>query len=137
VAVGAVHQEGGRAARAAGGSQVVLGTGFGIGALVTLRHMRDHDELPLTPFGFRAFAGPFERVGRRAFTMLLGAFAALCAVDIVTGVLLWQRRRIGYAVGMVTSVPSLALAAGFALPVMLIGIPLRVALTLAGRRSLR
>jgi hypothetical protein len=135
--VGEVDQGGDTATRVAGATQIVLGTGFGIGALVTMRHIREHDELPMTPFGFRAFSGPFERLGWRVFTTLLGGFAALCAVDVVAGVLLWQGRRIGYALDMVTSVPSLALSAGFALPIMLIAIPFRVVLAFAGRRSLR
>ena len=91
----------------------------------------------MTPFGFRAFTGPFERLGQEAFEALLSGFAAVCVIDIVAGALLWQRRRAGYLIGLVTAAPSLALSAGFALPIMLIGTPLRLALAVAGRRGLR
>lgn len=125
------------AERAAGATQAVLGVGFGVGAVIALRHLREMGELPMTPFGFRAFSGPFERLGQPTFEALLGGFAALCAIDVVAGALLWQGRRVGYALGAVTALPSFVLSVGFALPFMLIGIPLRGVMMLLGRRESR
>jgi hypothetical protein len=48
-----------RTARAAAVAYVTLGGGFGVGAVVTLRHLERHGELPMTPFGFRSLSGPF------------------------------------------------------------------------------
>ncbi len=128
---------GASAARVAGASQAVLGLGFAIGAAVTMRHLAAQGELPLTPFGFRSMAGPFEQLGTGKLEQLGWAFAGVCTADVTAGLWLWQRRRRGLVLGLITAVPGFALAIGFALPFMLIGIPLRVLLALAGRRSLR
>jgi hypothetical protein len=50
---------------------------------------------------------------------------------------LWQGRRRGLRLGLATSIPAVVLGAGFALPFVLVGVPIRVALALAGRRHLR
>lgn len=116
---------------------IVLGIGFGAGAAVTLDHYRREGELPMTPWGFRSLAGPFEALGPERFTALGWTFVGVCALDIVAGVWLWKGRRRGATLGLATTPVALGLSAGFALPFMLIGIPIRVALVLAGRRSLR
>lgn len=54
-----------RALRAAAASHVLLGVGFGAGAVVTLVHLALTGELPMTRFGFRSMSGPFERLGRK------------------------------------------------------------------------
>ena len=131
------RSRGASAARFAGASQVLLGAGFGIGAAVTMRHLAAHGELPLTPFGFRSMAGPFEELGPERLEQLGWAFVGVCAADVLAGLWLWQRRRRGLNLGLVTAVPGFALAVGFALPFMLIGIPVRLVFALAGRRSLR
>lgn len=68
---------------AAGILQPALPAGFGIGAVVTARHLQAHDELPMTPFGFRAFSGPFEAVGKGGSLALLAGMATTSAVDAV------------------------------------------------------
>ena len=118
-------------------SQVVLGAGFGIGTIVTLNHLARHGELPMTPWGFRSLDGPFMKLGVERFTTLGWALVAVSAVDVLSCVWLWQGRRRGALVGLLTSPVSLVLAAGFALPFLLVGVPLRVLLTLVGWRSLR
>jgi hypothetical protein len=126
------------AARAAGLWQIAIAAGFGIGALVTIRHLEEHGELPMTPFGFRAFAGPFETVVDQAgFVLLLKAMAGLCALDAVAGAQLLAGRRSGLRLGILTALPSFALSIGFLLPIMLIGVPLRLLLAFAGRKALR
>lgn len=123
--------------RAAGASFVALGVGFGAGAVVTLTHLARTGELPMTPWGFRSMSGPFEELGQERFTVLGWGLVGVCALDVVAGVWLWQGRRRGLRLGSATTVPAFGLAAGFALPFLLIGVPVRVGLMLAGRRGLR
>jgi hypothetical protein len=58
-------------------------------------------------------------------------------LDALTGVWLWQGRRRGARLGMATSPFTLLLAAAFTLPFLLVGTPLRLILTQAGKSSLR
>ena len=126
------------AIRAAAVTYVALGLGFGIGAAITLDHYAREGELPMTPFGFRSLAGgPFEGLPPKQFAALGWALVGVCAVDVVAGVWLWQGRRRGAALGLATTPVALGLGAGFALPFLLIGVPIRAALVMAGRRSLR
>lgn len=115
---------------------VALGLGFGIGVAITLAYYARDGELPMTPFGFRSLAGgPFEKLSPEQFAVLGSALVAVCALDTIAGTWLWQGRRRGIMLGLATSVPSLLLAVGFALPILLIGILVRTALVLAGRRG--
>jgi hypothetical protein len=116
---------------------VALGLGFGIGAIWTMRHFGEHGELPMTPWGFRSMAGPFEALPSGPFTVLGWGLAATCAVDVLAGAWLWQGRRRGAWLALATNPVALVLGLGFALPFLLAGIPIRVALVLAGRSSLR
>jgi hypothetical protein len=126
-----------RAARAAGVIHGSLGLGFGLGAVWAILHLQRTGELPMTPWGFRALAGPFERLGTGWFSVLGAALAFVCALDVMAGIRLWQGRRDGFALGMATTLPGLVLGLGFALPFLLIGIPARAILALVGRPSLR
>lgn len=125
------------AVRAAAVSYVALGLGFGIGAILTLLHLGRTGELPMTPFGFRSMSGPFEALGQDRFAALGWALVGVCALDIVAGAWLWQGRRRGLRLGLATTLPALGLGAGFALPFLLAGVPIRVILMLVGRGTLR
>ena len=125
------------AIRAAAATYVALGVGFGAGTAVTLRLYARDGELPMTPWGFRSLAGPFERLPPEQFAALGWALVGVCAADVVAGIWLWQGRRRGAILGLATSPVALALGAGFALPFLLAGVPLGGALVVAGRRSLR
>jgi hypothetical protein len=117
---------------------VALGLGFGIGAAIALDHLRREGELPMTPWGFRALAGgPFDDLTPEQFTTLGYALVGVCALNVVAGMWLWQGDRRGAALGLATSPAGLAFGAGFALPFLLAGVPISVALVVAGRRSLR
>ena len=117
---------------------IALGVGFGAGTVVTLDHLRREGALPMTPWGFRSLAGgPFEQLPPEQFVALGWALVGVCALDTLTGVWLWQGRRRGAVLGLATTPAALGLGAGFALPILLAGIPLRVALLLVGRRQLR
>lgn len=123
--------------RGAAGLHVVLGLGFGIGAIWTMRHFDEHGDLPMTPWGFRSMAGPFESLPAVPFTALGWGLVATCALDVLAGIWLWQGRRRGALLALGTNPIGLVLGWGFALPFLLAGIPLRVALIIAGRSTLR
>ena len=125
------------ALRVAGAIYLALGIGFGAGAAVTLLHFARHGELPMTPWGFRSLSGPFEGLGAERFSMLGWSFVAVCALDTLAGIWLWQGRKRGARLGMVTSPLAFILGVGFALPFLLVGVPMRLGLTWAGRGSLR
>ena len=91
----------------------------------------------MTPWGFRSMSGPFEGLGAERFSMLGWSFVAVCAMDALAGIWLWHGRRRGARLGMVTSPLAFILALGFALPFLLVGVPIRLGLTWAGRGSLR
>ena len=112
-----------------------LGVAFGASVPFVLAHFRRYNELPMT-FGFRSLAGPFEQLGPESFVFLGWTFVGVCAADVVAGLGLWRGRRWGARIGLATSPLSLALGVGFALPLVLVGVPVRVALVVAGRRSL-
>ncbi|HET9879833.1 MAG TPA: hypothetical protein VFQ81_11090 [Candidatus Limnocylindria bacterium] len=125
------------ALRVAGSIYLLLGIGFGGGAVVTLLHFARHGELPVTPWGFRSMSGPFEGLGAERFSMLGWSFVAVCALDALAGVWLWQGHRRGVRLGMLTSPLAFVLGLGFALPILIVGVPVRLGLTWAGRGSLR
>ena len=125
------------ATRIAAVMYLALGLGFGVGTAVTLAYFVRDGELPMTPWGFRSLSGPFEQLGREPFIALGLGLVGVCALDVVAGTWLWQGRRRGARLGLATTIPALALGAGFALPFLLAGVPIRVALLLAGRRTLR
>lgn len=56
-----VTRSGARAIRSAGVLLAALGLGFGIGAVIALDHRRREGELPMTPWGLRAFEGAIRR----------------------------------------------------------------------------
>jgi hypothetical protein len=116
---------------------LALGAGFGVGTVVTLAHFTRHGELPMTPWGFRSLSGPFEGLGPGPFAILGWALVGVCVLDVVAGIWLWQGRRRGAWLGIVTTPLALGLGAGFALPILLLGAPIRAWLVLAGLRSLR
>ena len=115
---------------------VVLGLGFGIGTAVTLWHLDRTGELPMTPWGFRSLDGPVVQLGAERFRMLCWALMLASTLDAVAGIWLWQGRRRGARLGLATSPFTMLLGLGFALPFLLVGVPIRLALAIAGRRAL-
>lgn len=115
----------------------MLDAGFGVTTPLVLSHLARHGELPMTPWGFRALSGPFERLGPERFTGLGWALVGVCALDVVAGLWLWHGERRGATLGLAMTPFALALAGGFALPFLAAPAPIRAALVLAGRRSLR
>jgi hypothetical protein len=91
----------------------------------------------MTPWGFRAFSGPFEDLGQRRFAALGLAFVGVCAVDALAGIWLWRGRRRGARLGLAMTPIVLVLGSGFALPFLLVPAPIRAGLILAERKHLR
>jgi hypothetical protein len=122
------------AERAAAIVLVAIGLGFGAATPFVLEHLRRTGELPMTPWGFRAMSGPFERLGPEAFSALVVAMAALCAADVAAGVMTWRGDPRGPRLAAVATPPGVALGLGFALPFYLAAVPVWSALLLVGRR---
>lgn len=118
-------------------ASLILDAGFGVAMPIALTHLDRTGELPMTPWGFRAFSGPFEQLGRDRFAILGWSLVAVCALDVVAGVWLWRERRRGAILALATTPVAFSLAVGFALPFMLLPAPIRAALIVAGRRNLR
>jgi len=115
----------------------IADAGFGIAMPISLAHLARTGELPMSPFGFRSFSGPFEQLGREAFTALGWALVAVCALDMLAGVWLWHGKRRGARLGLATTPFAVALGVGFALPFLLLLVPIRAGLVLADWRTLR
>jgi hypothetical protein len=128
---------GSMALRAAGAVHILIGLGFGGGSAWAVLHLLQNGELPMTPWGFRAMAGPAEALGRDVFAGLGWLLVGVCAIDIVAGIWLWQQRRRGLRLSLLTTLPQLALGLAFALPFQLASLPLRLLLAYAGRRDIR
>ena len=114
---------------------VFLGLAFGGGASWTLSYFADHHFLP-TIFGFRSMSGPFQELGSVAFVSLGVLLVVVSVIDVAAGLLLWRGRRSGAWIGLATDPIAFGLGLGFALPLLLIGVPVRAVLALSGwRRS--
>jgi len=125
------------ATRAAGVLSVLLGVAFGAAMLISLDRLASGRELPMTPFGFRAFAGgPFDRLPPAAFQSMGWLLVGTSVLDVLAGVWLWKGERRGARLALASSPLSFALSLGFALPFLLVGVPLRAALILFGRKRL-
>jgi hypothetical protein len=137
VRIGPRQAGGSRAAKAAAVAFAAPALGFGLPTPFVLDHLARTGELPMTPFGFRSHAGPFEALGPEAFTALGWVLVGVSALDTLAGVWLWQGRRRGVVLGAVTTPVTLVLSLGFAFPFLLLAIPIRLGLMAAARSSLR
>ena len=123
-----------RAQRAAAAVLVAVGVGFGVPVPWAVDHLDRTGELPMTPWGFRAYSGPFEELGPERFKVAAWVFAIVCACDVVAGLLTWRGDRRGPRLAAVATPPGVVLGLGFALPIYLASIVLRSVLLVAGRR---
>ena len=124
--------------RAAGVLSVLLGVGFGTTMIISLDRLAHGAELPMTPFGFRAFeGGPFDALPPAAFKAMGWSLVATCVLDVVAGLWLWNGQRRGARLALATSPMGFGLSIGFALPFLLVGVPLRALLIILGRNGLR
>jgi hypothetical protein len=122
-------------AKAVGMSAILTAIGFGGSMPVALVHRLRHGELPMTPWGFRAFAGPFDRLPMDHWVLVGAAFVVVSGAQLVAGVWLAQGRRRGAALDVALAPLATVLGVGYALPLWLAPIPVRlVAALLAWRR---
>lgn len=123
--------------RVASAIYLFLGLAFGASVPWVLAYFADNGFLPMT-FGFRSLAGgPFEQLDSGAFIALGWLLVLVSIVDVGAAVLLWRGRRIGAWLGLATDPLVFALGLGFALPLILVGVPVRAGLVLFSLRRLR
>lgn len=115
---------------------VFLGLAFGLSVPWVLAFLAENGYLPMM-FGFRALGGPFERLGTGLFVVAGWMLVAVSLLDVIAGVLLWRGRRSGVLLGLATDPIALALGWGFALPLLLIGVPVRALLVIVGLRRIQ
>jgi len=124
-------------AKAAGATMIVWALGFGAAMPIALAHLARLGDLPMTPWGFRMYAGPFEALGPGRFALLGASLMGVAALNAVAGLWLVQGRRRGAVLGLALTPLATVLGLGFALPFWLAAIPVQVALILSGWRRLR
>ena len=102
--------------RAAAACSLVLGLGFGLPGAYGAWYYARHGEV-WTFLGFPAYGdGPFERWGIPTSVALLLGFVAVCAAEVVVGVLLWRDATIAPWLALALLPVELVFWIGFALP---------------------
>jgi hypothetical protein len=110
---------------------------FGIAMPLALAYRARTGQLPMTPWGFRAFeGGPFDRVDPVMFAALGWALVGVCAADAVAGIWLLRGERRGAVLGLAMTPAALVLGTGYLLPLLLIPIPIRTSIVVAAWRRL-
>lgn len=91
---------------------------FGTPSAFVATHLLRERKLPnLFGLPFPAYAGGFfERWSPEVFAVLLGLFAALSALELFAGYLLWQGERLGAVLTLALLPIEIVFWAGFALP---------------------
>lgn len=110
------------------------GLAFGASVPVVVLFLVKNGHLP-TMFGFRALGGPFEDLGRSGFIVVGGLLVLVSWIDVLAAVLMWRGKRKGAVLGLATDPIALVLGWGFALPLLLIGVPLRAIAAIAALRG--
>ena len=127
--------------RAAALMYAIPGVGNAIAVPLIVAYDALRGELPMTPFGWRLMASPFEQVGTDHLTplgqTLAAALVGTALVDVLAARWLGQGQRRGGRVALATTPISFALGIVFAVPFLLIVPPLRAILVMASRRDLR
>jgi hypothetical protein len=102
--------------RAAGVCSLVLGLGFGLPGVYGAWYYARQGEV-WTFLGFPTYGdGPFERWGFPTNVALLLGFVAVCAAEVVVGVLLWGGSTIAPWLALALLPVELLFWIGFALP---------------------
>lgn len=102
--------------RLAAGQAWISGLGFGAPAVYGTAHLARHGDV-WQFLGFPTYgAGPFEAIGIPTTVGLLAGFAAVCAAELVIGILLWRRHRAGLWLSFALLPVEAAYWLGFALP---------------------
>jgi hypothetical protein len=94
----------------------VLGLGFGLPGAYGAWYYSRHGEV-WTFLGFPTYGdGPFERWGLTTSVALLLGFVAVCAAEVVVGVLLWRDTMLAPWLALALLPVELVFWIGFALP---------------------
>jgi hypothetical protein len=137
VVVSVAKSRGSRALRSAAVLHLFLGLAFGLGTPPVLAYFARNGEFPMSPFGWRYLdGGPFKPLGPEALMALGSTLVGVSTLDVIAGIWLWRGEQRGPRLALTTDLLALALGAGFELPLLLAGVPMRAALVWAGRRGL-
>lgn len=137
VVISAAKSRDSSALRGAAVLHLLLGLAFGLGTPPVLAYFARNGEFPMSPFGWRYLdGGPFEHLGPEALLALGSTLVGVSTLDVMAGIWLWRGQPRGLRLALATDVVALAIGAGFELPLLLAGVPLRAALACAGRGSL-
>ena len=111
---------------------------FGLPAPFVAAYLLRERKLPIFIGQFPVYGGGYlERWSPEAFSVALGLFTALSAVELFAGVLLWHGQKLGGFVALALLPIEIAFWAGFALPIPpALGL-VRIGLLLAGWSALR
>jgi len=102
--------------RAAAACSLVLGLGFGLPGAYGAWYYARHGQI-WTFLGFPTYGdGPFERWAIPTSTALLVGFVAVCAAEVVVGVLLWRDATTALWLALALLPVELVFWIGFALP---------------------
>ena len=102
--------------RAAAVCSLLLGIGFGLPGAVGAWYYARHGDV-WTFLGFPTYGeGPFERWGVPTSVPLLLGFVAVCAAEVVVGVLLWRDGPVAPWLALALLPVELVFWIGFALP---------------------
>lgn len=94
-----------------------IAIGFGVFCFPAIRNLLKGRDIPIV-MGFPAYGrGPFERVGIPTTVPLLVGFLAVCILEAVAGVLLWQGSMSGAILALVLVPVGGVFWWGFALPI--------------------
>ena len=119
----------------------VPGIGWVVSTLLVLLYLDRRGELPMTPFGFRLLGSPYPRIGTERLTPLGWALAwllvAVSALDALVGRWLWQGHRRGAVLALALAPVSFVLGRLFALPFLIVAVPVRAILVLFVWRRFR
>jgi len=123
--------------RAAGVLAWLAGLGFGLPGVYGLWYFTEHDTV-WTFMDFPTYGdGPFEDIGISTSVPLLAGFVAVCAAELVIGVLLWAGTPRAWWLSLVLLPAELFYWIGFALPIgLLLGLA-RAAVVIAARTTAR
>ena len=102
--------------KAAGVCSILLGLGFGLPGIYGAWYFAREGQV-WTFLGFPTYGdGPFERWGVPTSVPLLTGFVAVCAAEIVVGVLLWREESVALWLALALLPVELVFWLGFALP---------------------
>jgi hypothetical protein len=115
----------------------LVAAGFGIPAPFVASYFLRERILPSFMGLFPMYGGgPFDRFSPEVFAVLLGLFAALSALEVYAGWLLWNGEQLGGLITLVLVPVEVVFWAGFAVPIPPLFAIVRLGLLAAGWSAL-